>query len=157
MASLFDMMTPAPAGTPDKPWRATSGVKEIVSRIDNFGKYIKPNQTEVKHQPICVVKPQLLTNPVVATNVDTESPSPRAMLGDYTCDSESQSSQDESSDELPEMLDEFIKPKDTKQPKQPKQKKNRAHDISKLFFHLSKAFEIIGDLNGPYGLNESDA
>jgi len=141
MASLFDMMTPAPAGIP--------GVKEIVSRIDKFGKYIKPNQPEVKHQP--ALKP-LIEKPHLLTTASVISPSPVSTV--YTCDSESQSSQDESSDELPEMLDEFIKPKDTKHTKHPKQKKNKAHDISKLFFHLSKAFEIIGDLNS---FNERDA
>jgi len=165
MASLFDMMTPAPAGI--------SGVKEIVSRIDKmkFGKYIKPDylekyQPEVKNQPTLkplVVKPQLLTNTTAADVEEIVSPSPRTTLGDYEmCESDESSgecfSQDDntSTDELPEMLDEIIKPKDAKQPKQPKQPraKNKAHDISKLFYHLSKAFEIIGDLNG---LNERDA
>ena len=152
MASLFDLMTPAPTGI--------SGVKEIVSRIDQLkfgGNYTKPVQPALKTHPspvVTSVKTHLRENTIVEKE-EIESPSPRTTI--YTCDSESAeecSSQKDFADELPEMLDDI--PKDIKQPKQPRAK-NKAHDISKLFFHLSKAFEIIGDLNAPYGLNERDA
>ncbi len=166
MASLFDMMLPTPAGI--------SGVKEIVARIDSMkfgGSYIKPDyinyQPEVKYKSELkslnvkgVLNPHLHENTPqvnIANVEEIESPSPRTTLGEYTCESDESSgdcfSQDNEafSDELPEMLDDHedhINPKEIKKPKQKKQTspKNKAHDISKLFFHLSKAFEIIGNL-----------